>query len=719
MRIRLSTPRDGTLPHPDFDIEHPWHGDFCMPEDRPVINRVGAAFHGYIGAELEPPSGYGFGFSFYVTVFALLRQSLTNFTVGLPSAWIKPQNQGVTFPLCPVGTFAKDEADREKRDGLPPDWSTREKANFTDVFQIIEGGLGIWSDTRFPTETPKYRINGIPDCYTRTIGSPGWPFGNIKTLADADLTLAQLSNQIIIPPDGMTFAKGSENQRVGLAWMALPLTDYDGYFLLQTKKAIAEDGLIPRTTCLRRNPGGGGTLDALAKAAQPSDDHLWSLVPSNQKGYFWLKNRGWDTPAKFGGGDLWKLVSAGDDYYYLQTSKDGSKVLGGTAAVTMAGRSNDPAHQLWKLVPQAVKNNVQDATQHVATGDSSWTLFLNAENFKGPVAFFLPKTWSRISRLNPEAVGRGLDARPAAMGNPSMEVNSVPGFHVRYLSLDYLRIPPLLFPTETRKEKGVTKLVTPLMQDIMVYSREAIYAPMMSAFEKGSAPASEFQKKGAAANKFTRGEEMRLDGPGPFGKTRIDLKGISDLVEITYLGDGKTCAWGLLWKEPPAGSGFRKGEFPEYFEDGLAVSSVPDGSTLSYQRFDTTDDNTEDVYTSPAAVDRKLWKRDNAWTSPGPLPDFQKVLLADGSEVLVAWYEFKSQPALANLSLTSDQKAALQARVVLLHKKWKIKNRFMDPPSFGKLVSMDPGLIVKPPKGYEEGYVPIVIRQGWPKTGGR
>jgi hypothetical protein len=60
----------------------------------------------------------------------------------------------------------------------------------------------------------------------------------------------------------------------------------------------------------------------------------------------------------------------------------------------------------------------------------------------------------------------------------------------------------------------------------------------------------------------------------------------------------------------------------------------------------------------------------------------------------------------------------LQARVELLHKKWNIKNRFMDPPSFGKLVSMDPGLIVKPPKGYEVGYVPIVIRQGWPKTGG-
>ena len=31
------------------------------------------------------------------------------------------------------------------------------------------------------------------------------------------------------------------------------------------------------------------------------------------------------------------------------------------------------------------------------TGTHSWTLFLDAANFKGPLAYYLPECWSRIS----------------------------------------------------------------------------------------------------------------------------------------------------------------------------------------------------------------------------------------------------------------------------------------------------------------------------------
>jgi hypothetical protein len=33
----------------------------------------------------------------------------------------------------------------------------------------------------------------------------------------------------------------------------------------------------------------------------------------------------------------------------------------------------------------------------VPTGDQSWTLFLHAANFRGPVAFFTPELWSAIN----------------------------------------------------------------------------------------------------------------------------------------------------------------------------------------------------------------------------------------------------------------------------------------------------------------------------------
>jgi len=59
------------------------------------------------------------------------------------------------------------------------------------------------------------------------------------------------------------------------------------------------------------------------------------------------------------------------------------------------------------------------------TGDQSWTLFLNASNFKGPVAYYLPETWSKISRDYPFDSGRGLDARPGVAGGGAMEINTV------------------------------------------------------------------------------------------------------------------------------------------------------------------------------------------------------------------------------------------------------------------------------------------------------
>ena len=33
------------------------------------------------------------------------------------------------------------------------------------------------------------------------------------------------------------------------------------------------------------------------------------------------------------------------------------------------------------------------------TGDQSWTCFLSAANFKGPIAYYIPETWSKIGKL--------------------------------------------------------------------------------------------------------------------------------------------------------------------------------------------------------------------------------------------------------------------------------------------------------------------------------
>jgi hypothetical protein len=46
-----------------------------------------------------------------------------------------------------------------------------------------------------------------------------------------------------------------------------------------------------------------------------------------------------------------------------------------------------------------------------------------------------------------------------------------------------------------------------------------------------------------------------------------------------------------------------------------------------------------------------------------------------------------------------------------LHANWPTDRDYMAPPTRGKLVSLDPALLVTPPTGMEVGYVPIVTGQ--------
>ena len=70
------------------------------------------------------------------------------------------------------------------------------------------------------------------------------------------------------------------------------------------------------------------------------------------------------------------------------------------------------------------------------------------------------------------------------------------------------------------------------------------------------------------------------------------------------------------------------------------------------------------------------------------------------------------QPALQRLALTSSESSRLQAIVTAIHRAWPNGTRFMAQPRAGALTSLDPALIVRPPRGLEYGYVPYVISQG-------
>ena len=516
--------------------------------DTTALEQLSQGLHGYISMNLpKQKDGFGYGISFYVSAWPLLEKPLSDFQIGLPGTWIAPDNRVFEEPLCPIGTYARDN------------WPQR-GPSYRDVFQTIEGSLGFWESMQFGSSTAKYRMNSTPNCYDNEISSPGWGFGHPSPLKENEMGMAQLSNYLLVPPDGLTFEKGTSGELMGNAWMALPL--------------------IP---------------------AQP-----------------------------------------------------GSKGI-------------------------------------APTGDLSWTCFLNAANFKGPVAFYIPRVWSRIADNYPTAVGRGLDARDGVAGSGAIEINTVPRFEATdSKGVLYTKIPRLQFPVN---KDGVTIL----MQDATIYSKDAIYQPLKAGFAAGGNIPSKFRTDASFIPECTTRSTVYDQGPN---ETKIS--GVNDYFQETMLGKS---SYGLSWKK---GIKNGMGYFPEYFRkegDKMIVVSaedVPAETRLKDQTFATA--RSGKPYTSPA-------EKGTVWTAPGPKAGPYSVTLSDGSVVTYSWYRFVDQPSIKALKLTEEEKNILQKRVESLHESWTVNKEYMAPPSQGKLATLDNAIIVYPPKGLEKGYVPIVTRQ--------
>jgi hypothetical protein len=323
------------------------------------------------------------------------------------------------------------------------------------------------------------------------------------------------------------------------------------------------------------------------------------------------------------------------------------------------------------------------------TGDQSWTCFLNAANFKGPIAFYIPETWSKIGKLFNDAFlyGRGLDARPGSMGGGAMEVNTVPRFDAQDAQgVVYSKIPQLQFPVDAHGRAV-------LVQDVTYYSKAALYQAFKAWRNGGPVCSGRFDEKG------TWKPTLKANTPhyDQAGKKMTGVERIFD----SKVFEGNT--WGVEWFNSSISP---KGLFPQYFKQvgeervAVATADVPPETQLLAQQFRLAERGKP--YTSPTT---------GAWGRPGPKLGPFTAKLSDGSLVTYSWYRFVDQPSFQQYNWSEEKKAQLQAFVEKIHAHWPIDRDYMAPPSRGSLVTFDPALLVTPPKGLAVGYVPIVVRQ--------
>jgi len=352
------------------------------------------------------------------------------------------------------------------------------------------------------------------------------------------------------------------------------------------------------------------------------------------------------------------------------------------------------------------------AGKNVPTGNHCWTLFLNTRNFKGPVAFFTPYFWSRVTVDNPHLKGMFLDSRPSQPNRAlQMETQYIPGIQSTLAKgQTYARIAPTSFPRGPKGESVVVHRVT-------AYNKKALWDAVKAWFE-GGPPASgaidpraavthTFPGRGGATWKIYKPNTPKQEkvpiawtffatpfapAPNTFGYrwnyqlvTKTDTKDgpLATLPEYYHLvkDDNKKAKWVAVQPEDvPAETGLAEARFTRPLEKPSQPYVTPD---------------------DPASC----------WKKPGPVAGPFQAHPGDGSVVTYYWYRFADQPALLNADLTDEERENLQTRVENLHRNWKKDRDYLAPPTIGKLADIDPALIVTPPPGLELGYVPIATRQ--------
>ncbi len=150
-----------------------------------------AEMAGYLLVSTEKvPESFNAGFSLYAAAWPLLKQYPGHrFQTGLFGTWMHAQYEG----KAPA-----------------------------DLYSDIEGGLGWWRDTRFPTETPKFIMGGVAVNFKEIANGPAHGRGTWEK-PEGLYGVAQLSPWLLFPIDGLNLKQGTCGELFGYGYLPLPL----------------------------------------------------------------------------------------------------------------------------------------------------------------------------------------------------------------------------------------------------------------------------------------------------------------------------------------------------------------------------------------------------------------------------------------------------------------------------------------------------------------
>jgi hypothetical protein len=322
-----------------------------------------------------------------------------------------------------------------------------------------------------------------------------------------------------------------------------------------------------------------------------------------------------------------------------------------------------------------------------------WTIIFDSANFAGPVAYFLPEFWGLREKGNEAATAHLKDFSTVpliGMTGPAWECQAMQSI----VDGGVLKLSKMSFPY--RNGRSV------LWMGQRAHADSDIMDPLEKALASGKLDPSQLLANGHAPSCKHSQRPASFGNAATWGTSSVSAEH-GDCVWSVTVANSSCPANGMC-------------ALPEYYQNQKPVNPSQASAALRSKRF-PTEGNPDAAYdalnTSPPGGCRD---------SPGPAPQtLYCVKTVDSTWLAYRWYRFVDQPSMQQLHLSDVEKDFMQTRAETLHtmvptavSKW-INGRHAEAEG---MASVDSAAIATPPKGMEQGFVPIILYQGYKKPEG-